>query len=367
MRATESLLAARQRLELACAQRPGDPALVTELLSVLEQLDAYDQALGVIAAAIEHCPGDCSLLLSRARISTYLGEFVAARETYAEILQTEPGNVAALCAMVMLGHGNEIGGLAGVEARLAAADLSPRQRALLGYARARLLEEDCRFDEAFSAFREANAARAAAGGMNVAAKQRGARIVLADIDPAVIERCSGRGNRSERPVFIVGMPRSGTSLTEQVLAAHPDVYAAGERLHWGALLAGLVRSAPVGSGSMVDAIDQLHSGVWEHAGQDYLRHMAELNSVALRITDKLPANFALLPFIRLIFPRADHSCAARSLATIASCIKAPFSDPSLAFTVEDWARFTAFPGPARAVATPVGGADAGVGLRGPGL
>jgi len=59
-----------------------------------------------------------------------------------------------------------------------------------------------------------------------------------------------------------------------------------------------------------------------------------------RITDKLPANFALLPFIRLIFPRARIIHIRRDpLATIASCIRAPFSDPSLAFTVAGWARF----------------------------
>ena len=91
---------------------------------------------------------------------------------------------------------------------------------------------------------------------------------------------------------------------------------------------------------MVDAIDSVHTQIWENAGNDYLSSINEINSDSLRITDKLPANFALLPFIRLIFPRARIVHIRRDpLATIASCIRAPFSDPALAFSVEDWARF----------------------------
>lgn len=337
---TTSLRAARQRLEQSRAQRPDDRQVVAQLLQVLEELDDYAALQPLLAQAIDQWPADSGLQMSRARIHTYLGQFADARAQYRAILQREPGHVGALTSLVMQGHGAEVGGLTAVQDRLADDDLTNAERVALCYAQARLLDDDQRFGEAFEAYRQANAARAVAGGMDIAAKQRGARAVLGDISADILERVVGRGHASERPVFIVGMPRSGTTLTEQVLAAHPEVYAAGERLFWGEALGALVRSAPHREGSMVDAIDSAHERVWEQAGTAYLSRINELNADSARFTDKLPANFALLPFIRLIFPRARIVHVRRDpLATIASCITAPFSDPALALSIEDWARF----------------------------
>ena len=340
MKTAESLKETRHRLEQACEQRPSDKQLLMQLASVLEELDSYSDLLKMLTGAIKRWPRDSGLIMNRSRIHTYLGEFSEARSGYCEILRHEPDNVEALCSMVMLDHGDEIGGLQRVEARLADEHLANHQRGLLCYARARLLEKEQRFEEAFEAFREANASGRAAGGMDIAAKQRGAKAVINDIKPDIIKRCSGRGNASERPVFIVGMPRSGTSLTEQILASHPHVYAAGERLFWGSVLGDLLKSAPDQDGSVIEAIDSLHPRVWERAGNNYLGRIDEINSDAIRITDKLPANFGLLPFIRLIFPQARIIHVQRDpLATIASCIRTPFTEPSLALTVQDWARF----------------------------
>ncbi len=340
MRNTDSLKDTRQQLEQARVQRPGDRQVVTQLLLVLEELDAYTPLQDLLEEAIEQWPKDSDLLMFRARVYTNLGKFLDAKATYQDVLRQEPGHVGALISMVMQDHGDDIGGLPLVEARRAAPDISAAEHISLGYAQSRLLERELRFDEAFETLRQANASRAAAGGMAIAAKQKGARSVLSDIDADTLKRCRERGNSSERPVFIVGMPRSGTTLTEQILASHPDVHAAGERKFWGNVLGGLIRSAPPQEGSMVEAIDSMHGEVWKNAGNDYLTSINELNTDALRVTDKLPANFALLPFVRLIFPRARIIHVRRHpLATISSCIRAPFSDPSLAFTVEDWARF----------------------------
>jgi len=340
MKMSETQKETRHRLEQACAQRPDDLPLLMQLALVLEELDAYTDLQKLLAGAIKRWPQDSSLLMYRAKIQTYLGEFSEARKTYSEILRREPGQVGALFSMVMQGYAEEVGGLQSVETHLANEHLTHHQRSLLGYARARLLEKEQRFEEAFETFSAANAIEASAGGMNIAAKQRGARIVIEDIKAEIIESCSGHGNESERPVFIVGMPRSGTSLTEQILASHTDVYAGGERLFWGSVLGGLLRSAAQQDGSVIEAINSLHPQVWQRAGSDYLARINEINDIAIRFTDKLPGNFGVLPYIRLIFPRARIVHIHREpLATIASCIRTSFANPALAFTVQDWARF----------------------------
>ncbi len=340
MKTADSRKETRHRLEQAREQRPDDLQLLMQLASVLEELDAYADLRKLLAAAVKRWPQDSSLLMYCAKIHNHLGEFSEARQAYSKILMHEPGHVGAFYSMVLQDCAEEIGGLQYLETQLADEHLTDHQRSLLYYARARLLEKEQRFEEAFEALRDANEVRAAAGGMNIAAKQRGAQIVIEDIKPEVIEYCRGHGNESERPVFIVGMPRSGTSLTEQILGSHPDVYAAGERLFLGKVVGGLLRSAPRQGGSVIEAINSLHPLVWERAGSDYLDRINELNSDSMRFTDKLPGNFGLLPYIHLIFPRARIIHVQRDpLATIASCIKTSFSNPSLAFTVRDWARF----------------------------
>jgi hypothetical protein len=89
-----------------------------------------------------------------------------------------------------------------------------------------------------------------------------------------------------------------------------------------------------------DAIAGMSGRPWYEAGEQYLRRISEINRGSRCVTDKLPANFALLPWIRLLLPRARIIHVRRHpLATLASCIRTPFADNLLSFTVEDWARF----------------------------
>ena len=336
----ESLLAARNRLQRERRTRPHDPGLVLQLVSVLEQLDAWSESRRLLDAAVRRNPGDDELRMARARINSYLGDFGTARDDYLRVLEQTPGHAEALCALVFHGCATDAGGLPAVEAQLAAAEVPAASRFRLEYARARLLEGEGRFDEALEVYRQANAARAAAGGMDLDAKLRGARAVVGDLRPQAIERIGNKGHSSRRPVFIVGMPRSGTSLAEQVLGSHPKIYAAGERLFWGETLRQLILSARDPSRPVLDAIDRSHPHAWKRAGLSYLKSMAEVNGSADRVTDKLPANFALLPYVRLVFPRAKVIHLRRAPpATLTSCIRTPFTDPTLAFTLDDWARF----------------------------
>jgi len=109
--------------------------------------------------------------------------------------------------------------------------------------------------------------------------------------------------RSERPVFIVGMPRSGTSLTEQILASHPMVFGAGELMDVGNMvtaLPGLVGKSP----SYPFNLARLTPAILDDFAQKYLDHLAALDPGAPRVTDKMPQNFLHLGLIALAFPDA---------------------------------------------------------------
>ena len=102
------------------------------------------------------------------------------------------------------------------------------------------------------------------------------------------------GPEDDLPVFIVGMPRSGTTLIEQILSSHPAVAAGGELNFWGDRLRGWETSR----------IGAAEAGMLIKAAEDYRALLRQIGPQALRVTDKRPGNFELLWLIRLVLPDA---------------------------------------------------------------
>lgn len=119
-------------------------------------------------------------------------------------------------------------------------------------------------------------------------------------DTATLRRLGGSGNPSGLPVFIVGMPRSGTTLVEQILASHPDVHAAGELYDLDRIARGLAGD----SGAFPEIVADLTAARLRELGTAYLGGLKVEKPAALRVTDKMPWNFRFLGLIRLILPNA---------------------------------------------------------------
>ncbi len=120
--------------------------------------------------------------------------------------------------------------------------------------------------------------------------------IAATFSVPMLKAGQGYGAVSARPVFVLGMPRSGTTLTEQILAAHPAVFGAGELRHVQGIVDGL--------GGFPGVMDDLPPQMLRHLGQQYLDKIAPLAPGARHVVDKLPFNFAYAGFIRLILPGA---------------------------------------------------------------
>ena len=131
----------------------------------------------------------------------------------------------------------------------------------------------------------------------------------------------GLGVDSERPIFIVGLPRSGTTLTEQVLASHSQVFGAGElrlaREEFDRAAGGDEKQAQAGIFDRPGELDA--AGVQGLAGR-YLDRLNEIDAAAPRIADKMPDNYQLLGFLATLFPRAKFVHCRRDLRDVAlSC------------------------------------------------
>lgn len=152
------------------------------------------------------------------------------------------------------------------------------------------------------------------------------------------DRHSHIGNPSQTPVFIVGMPRSGTTLVEQILSSHSEMAGAGELTYISQIRQSLLRRSAQRSGSK--SIDyRTYPGVLaetpavelrDHASH-YLSRLATFGTGESRISDKMPTNFLHLGMIGLLFPRATIiHCRRNPFDVMVSCycqnLNAPFCD-----------------------------------------
>ena len=171
------------------------------------------------------------------------------------------------------------------------------------FALAKVCEDRGDFEAAFRHYREGNRRcrrrlrfERGAAGKRVAAMAR-------VFDAEFFARSAGGGEPSPRPVFIVGMPRSGTSLVEQILASHPDCFGAGELPHLGALARSLAERAP-GAGAWPEGVTGLRGAEFAALGRAYLDALPEEARGAARVTDKMPANWLHLGLAAAILPHA---------------------------------------------------------------
>jgi tetratricopeptide (TPR) repeat protein len=117
----------------------------------------------------------------------------------------------------------------------------------------------------------------------------------------VLRERADEGFESTLPVFIVGMPRSGTTLVEQILASHPNVYGAGELYDIGRIVRNITQ---IDGKAYPDEVPNLTARELRTQGESYIKAIRSFSQTAERITDKLPANFVHLGLINLILPGA---------------------------------------------------------------
>jgi tetratricopeptide (TPR) repeat protein len=180
--------------------------------------------------------------------------------------------------------------------RIAAQRLLPRQELLLRYAIGKYFDDVGDFDQAFVNYRRANELSQQCRSRHSRAQltQAADRIISGYRRDWVLRPRSG-ASTSARPVLVVGMPRSGTTLVEQIIASHPMAFGAGELPFWSAAAATV--QAPA---LHADAGDRIIGKL----ADDYLRVLAELSAPAARVVDKMPANFLWLGLIHAALPSA---------------------------------------------------------------
>ncbi|MGN6370037.1 MAG: tetratricopeptide repeat-containing sulfotransferase family protein [Phycisphaerae bacterium] len=205
---------------------------------------------------------------------------------------------------------------------LIAKGLSPED-ANLHFTAAALLDREGHYEQAFHAAQKGNAARRHQP-YNPAEIEAEISRLLTFFSKDRLDKLSTGGAHSERPVFIVGMPRSGTSLVEQILASHPNVHGAGElELAYEMLLSAIRLS----QGQYPDCLESLSQSQINQLGEEYLWSLVHLAPPhATRVTNKMPLNFTHLGLIQMTLPGARIIYIKRNpLDTCLSCFMTDFN------------------------------------------
>ncbi|WP_447599378.1 tetratricopeptide repeat-containing sulfotransferase family protein [Nitrospira sp. Nam80] len=291
--------------ERAVAYDPSMAKTHTRLAQELSHRGDVDRAESLFRRSLSLDPDNVESWFGLGRTLEDLGQADVALSCYRNVLERQPGHALALghyLAFAKNDDGQEW--IDQLEPALDRTDGSPEAKALMGYGLTKWYDRRGRFREAASAGIRANAARrTAAGSFNRPTLT--ARIdAIIDAYPAeffVARRHIGIG--TDQPVFIVGLPRSGTTLTEQILSAHPLLHGAGELPDLARLAAKSLEGADAAPWQAALRLDDTMTGHrFAHEYLAALRHSAPANS--RRISDKQPLNFFHLAFAALLFPNA---------------------------------------------------------------
>ena len=261
-RVEEAVASIRQALSL----RPDFAEAHREYATALKQLGSRAEAMDHCRRAIELHPGYAEVYL-----------LLAGMKRFAEV----DADVQAMQAL------------------FESPSSSDEQRVYLGFALGKAFEDMRQHDRAFGYYQAANRLKRATFEFRLEDTRRDfdriktvfVREWMRGVPPVLPEA-------GHLPIFIVGMPRSGTSLVEQILSSHPEVYGAGELFDIQQIAVSL------GGGGYPENVARLGDGELAAGRAEYFRRLRRLATQARYISDKMPQNFLYLGLIRLMLPEA---------------------------------------------------------------
>lgn len=263
-----------------------------------DQLGEYDGAIAAYREALRLVPHHAAAIGAMAKTEEAFGHRDKAAAAYREALAQAPTNLTWRRALLRIEADKVPPGE--LEASyVAAAD--PELRLHLGFALAREAEKSERYDAAMSYLDEANRLVRA----SLPHDSAGTRMTFAEIErcftPELFARLASSGNPDPTPIFVLGMPRSGTTLVEQILASHPRVHGGGELPYLRQIVGAAAER--IEAKGYADLLARLSREELTALGTQYMHRLRQLSDRS-HIVDKLPGNFLLAGMIRLMLPNA---------------------------------------------------------------
>jgi tetratricopeptide (TPR) repeat protein len=273
--------------------------------AALTDIGDHAGAAGVTAGLLESFPDQPHAWLLHGHGLRTLGRIEAAVAAYLKCVELDPASTDAYWALANLKTFRFAAAQrAAVQTLLKAPALSDGDRANLHFTSGKLHEDEGRFAEAFEDYRRGNAIEHARLRYD---PDRTTGLVgrsMALLTPEFFAARGGWGDTSREPIFIVGLPRSGSTLVDQILASHPAVEGIQERQDI-QVIADWIAGPGSAGGGYPDGLAAMPKAAAEKLGRDYLAWSGVRRRLARpRFTDKAPWNFLHLGLIQLVLPNA---------------------------------------------------------------
>ncbi|MFO0834712.1 MAG: sulfotransferase [Phycisphaerales bacterium] len=293
--------------------------LITYATALLATGEA-DQAMNLYTEAERMSPGLTEAVAGKARAAEALGDKKLALSLLDGIIDKPNAANAAIAQFGTLAAGapeRRGPAISLIKSRLATPTNNPANTIALWFALGSLLEAEGDYAGAFEAYKRGKSLYP----RTFSADQTRLRMsqLIETFSADAMMRLPTSTSADERPVFIVGMPRSGTTLLEQIIAGHPRAVGVGELED----ILRLVSSVPARlniAATFPPAFSQMTQGVIDQMAAEYSAHLDELAPGKERVVDKMPHNFMALGPIALMFPRGTLIHSKRNpLDTCLSC------------------------------------------------
>ncbi len=331
---------ATRRLEIALQLDPNYAEAHTGLASILRDDGRHQESLAAYQEAIRLKPSLASAHAGIGRLLEELGRMPEAEVAFREAIRHDPKQAFAYGQLVTLQRNKATDAdLEAMRALLLDSTQSESKRSSLHFGLAQVLDARGNYADAAEHLRQANSLRKTdwekrGKGYDPNDHARFVDQIIATFTPEFFERTRGFGLETVRPVFIVGLPRSATTLTEQIIASHSRVFGAGEqRLAREGFesIPGILNSTAL----PIDCLKEIDASTIRKVAQGHLDRLTQLNSTADRVVDKMPDNYLYLGFLQGLFPNARFIHTRRDQRDVAvSCWMTNFSQLRWAFDLQ---------------------------------
>lgn len=294
-------------LERLLTGEPEEARYLELKAKALRQTMREDEALALLTQALAWHPDSASLLVLYGHMLREVGCAAEAIEVYRRGTALSPGaGVAWWCLANTKTYRFAEAELAGMRELLDSKRLQGADRVHLEFALGKALEDGGDFAQSFRHYSSGNALHRATFSYSPSAAEQATDRMCGIFTAEFLERRRGWGSDRNDPIFIVGLPRSGSTLIEQVLASHPLVEGTHELLALPAMATDLLSRQGAGGAAASDPPASATAAEIQVYAARYLRATARYRRLKTpRFTDKQLGNFRYLPLIQLMFPKAS--------------------------------------------------------------
>ena len=287
----------------AVGLRPNYAEAMLSLANALEHTGNAEEGLEFYRKILERDPNNITVHNNVGNVLKNMGRIDEAVEHYQQALMVDPEHAPAHYNLSRSQFGSDEGELARMEALLGDPKINDDQRVNLHFALGKIYDDLGDYEKAFGQFADGNRLDTRGDPFNAKNHATAVDRLINFFSDRFFARRRGLGSESDVPVFIVGIPRSGTTLVEQILSCHPQVHGAGELDHIGKIVQSIPKQtgAPASFPEFAGVLDAVSAC---KLGEDYVALLRAAGGSADRVTDKMPGNFLNLGFIALLLTNA---------------------------------------------------------------